>query len=263
MSTPPPRRVHAIEGGFWNIRGSFKPGGLVDVGTQASLVRLADGSYVFLDTYTLTDDVRRWVDAETDGGRAIAAVINLHPFHTLHVEKLHATYPEAKLYGTARHHRKLGALPWEPELVEDEAFGELFADDFDFSVPRGVELIPDDENLHFSSVLAFHRASKTLHVDDTLCYARLPKIVRAFQKDMLRFHPTLGKVLEKRAGAVADFRAWVDELVERSADLDNLCTAHTSSLLKGRYEGPPIADRVVEAYRKVEGKLRRHEARYG
>ena len=32
-----------VSEGFWNIRGSFKIAGVIDVGTQASLVRLTSG----------------------------------------------------------------------------------------------------------------------------------------------------------------------------------------------------------------------------
>ena len=35
---------------FLNIRGSFKVGGLLDIGTQCSLVRRANGRFVFLDS---------------------------------------------------------------------------------------------------------------------------------------------------------------------------------------------------------------------
>ena len=34
--------------GFWSVRGSFRIGGFFDVGTQCSLVRLANGNFVFL-----------------------------------------------------------------------------------------------------------------------------------------------------------------------------------------------------------------------
>ena len=125
------------------------------------------------------------------------------------------------------------------------------------------ELVPDDENLHFSSVLAIHRASKTLHVDDTLNYARLPKILSGLKKDVLRFHPTLGKVLERRAGAVKDFRAWAEELIERLRDVDNLCTAHVGNLLASENDGPSIAARVRKAYDKLDGTLSKHASRYG
>ncbi|MFT6377963.1 MAG: hypothetical protein ACJARS_004626, partial [bacterium] len=41
---------------FWNIRGSFKIFGVVDIGTHASLVRRPNGRFVLLDAYTLSGD---------------------------------------------------------------------------------------------------------------------------------------------------------------------------------------------------------------
>lgn len=258
-----PPGVIEVADGFWNIRGSFKLGGVVDLGTQASLVRLSSGGYVFLDAYTLPEETKRWVDVLTGGGVAIEAILNLHPFHTLHVRAMHEQYPGAKMYGTERHHRRFADLAWEPERTEDEALHARFEGDLDFTVPRGVDLVPADENLHFASVLAFHPASRTLHVDDTLLYLRMPKPVRPLKRDVLRFHPTLAKVLEPRAGAAADFRAWAGELIERSRGVDNLCAAHSAALLGRRYDGAPIAERVEEALGKVERKLRAHERAHG
>ena len=60
--------------GFWTVRGSFRIGGFFDVGTQCALVRLASGKFVFLDSYTLTDEIRAEVDALTDGGAKVEAV---------------------------------------------------------------------------------------------------------------------------------------------------------------------------------------------
>lgn len=258
-----PRDVIEVGDGFWNIRGSYKLKGVVELGTQTSLVRLASGRYVFLDAYALPAATRRWVDALTGGGDAIEGILNLHPFHTLHVRAMHAQYPSARLYGTARHIERFGDLPWEEARTEDRALHARFADDLDFSVPRGVELISSDENVHFSSVLAFHRASKTLHVDDTLLYLRMPSVVRLLKRDALRFHPTLAKVLEPRAGAAEDFRGWARELVERTRDVDNVCAAHSAVLLGRKYRGAPIPARIEAALEGVEGTLRSHEGRHG
>ena len=97
---------------FWNIRGSFRIGGVIDVGTQASLIRLASGRFVFLDAYTLRGSVRREVEALTGDGRDVEAILNLHPFHTVHVRRMHQWYPQARLYGTARHRSRFPELPW-------------------------------------------------------------------------------------------------------------------------------------------------------
>jgi len=255
--------IIALGQGFWNVRGDLRIGGVLNVGTQASLVRRASGKYVLLDACELDTKTRAFIDGETNGGDAIEAVLHLHPFHTLFVKPLHAIYPKAKLYGTARHQRLAADLPWQPERTDQPLLHQLFADDFDFSVPRGVDFIPANENLHFSSVLAFHRASRTLHVDDTLCYVRLPRLLRPLKEDMLGFHPSLARVLERRAGAASDFRAWAKELVERSRAVENLCTAHLHVLASTEVGNQSIADRVQLAVHKLEPKLAAHERRYG
>ncbi len=249
---------------FWNIRGSFKIGGVVDIGTHASLVRRTNGRFVFLDAYSLSGEIEREVNALTDDGKDIEAILNLHPFHTVHVRKAHARYPNAKLYGTARHLSRFPELPWEAARTEDSELHEMFAEDFDFSVPRGVDFISANENVHFSSVLALHRASKTIHVDDTLMYIRLPKVIRSFgPKDTMRFHPTLAKALEKRPGATHDFRTWATELAERWRDAENLCAAHTATVTASKNQGAPIHARLLKALDKVSGTLKGHERKYG
>lgn len=252
-----------VADGFWNIRGSYKIAGLYDLGTHASLVRRASGKLVLLDACAIEGDARRWLAEQTREGEDLEAILHLHPFHTLHVRSVHEAFPRAKLYGTARHHAKLADLPWEPLLTEDAALHKQFRDDLGFSVPRGVDFVPKDENLHFSSVLAFHGASKTLHVDDTLIYKHLPWPIRLFKADMTRLHPTLGKVLEHRKGAVADFRAWASELIELTRDVKNLCAAHSTVLLATTNPGASIVARVEAAVRDAEGKLVAHERTYG
>ena len=127
--------LHVAEN-FWNIRGSYKIGGVIDVGTHASLVRRANGKFVLLDSYTMRGAVKRKVAELTSGGEDIEAILNVHPFHTVHVHKMHELYPQATLYGTARHLTRFPELPWADTLIEDPALHELFADDFEFSVPR-------------------------------------------------------------------------------------------------------------------------------
>lgn len=243
-----------IADGFWNIRGSFKIAGIVDIGTQASLVRLDDNRFVLLDSYTLSDDVKDQIWALTDGGKAIEAVLNLHPFHTIHVKRIHQQLPHARHYGTARHHQKAPELTWQPEVTESPEFAALFAEHFDFTVPRGVHFVPDNPNHHFASVLALHKPTGVLHVDDTLTFTRLPFI------GGLSFHPTLAKVLEERQGAVTDFRAWVDELLGLCEHVQHICPAHMRSL--------PTTDtsavqQVRTALGKVEKTLDAHQKRWG
>lgn len=242
--------------GFWNVRGSFKIAKVIDLGTQTSLVRLGSGRFVLLDAYTLRGDVEREVRARTDGGAAIDAVLMLHPFHTIHAARLHRQLPHAKLYGTSRHPRIHPDLPWEPLHTEDPALHALFAADFDFTVPRGVDFVPADEHLHFSSVLVRHRASRTLHVDDTLMNWPVPLV------GGLRLHPTLAKVLQPRPGAAADFRAWCAELVALCEGVDHVCVAHTRAIATPP-AGTSVADWVRGAIARAEKTVAAHEARWG
>jgi len=251
-----------IADNFWNIRGSFKVAGFIDIGTQASLVRLASGKFVFLDSYTLSGSVQHEVDQLTNHGENVVAVLNLHPFHTIHVNWMFEHYPNASHFGTARHLSKFPDLNWQPSCTEDPATHAMFTADFEFSVPRGVDFISDDENVHFSSVLAYHPSSRTIHVDDTLMYIRLPLVMRFFGlPDALSFHPTLAKVLEKREGAVQDFRNWFEELAENWQSVENLCAAHTASLVAQK--DLSIHGRMLKAMVKVEKTLKTHESKYG
>jgi hypothetical protein len=172
--------------------------------------------------------------------------------------------PEAKHYGTERHLSKFPDLDWQTLLTEDPALHRFFGSDLDFSVPRGVDFISDDENLHFSSVLAYHQNSRTIHVDDTLMYIRLPLLMRFFGlTDAMSFHPTLSRVLQKREGAADDFRQWVEELATRWQDAENLCAAHTAALIMEDESKTSIHNRILKALSKVDSTLKSHERKFG
>ena len=254
-------RLTEIGEGFWRVSGDFKLGGVINLGTQASLAHLSDGNYVFLDSYTLPDDVKREVDLLTDGGRRLTAILNLHPFHTLHCEWMHNAYPDARLYGTVRHKRKLPQLPWQDMLCEDAELADKFGVDFDFKVPAGVPLVCDDENVHFSSVLALHRSSGTIHVDDTLVYLDkgFPLSLLAMIR-RLDFHPTLAKALEPRAGAAGAFREWAIALGTDWAQAKRIAAAHNAVLELETEEFPTL---VGEALGRVKSVLESHRSEYG
>jgi hypothetical protein len=256
-------RVIQISDSFWNIRGEFKIGGVLNIGTHASLVKLESGNFALLDAYTLTGDVKDQIDALTGNGADIEAVINLHPFHTVHVEWAHQQYPHANHYGTKRHVEKFPNLAWQPELTESIECATLFADDFEFSVPAGVDFISSNDKLHFSSVLAYHKDSKTIHSDDTLMYLQLGGVLGKLKKLEVSFHMTLGKTLEKREGAVSDFREWAVQLAEDWKDAENLCAAHSATLLGCENKGLPIAGEILSALDKVEKVLAKHQKQFG
>lgn len=257
-------KILPIKDNFWNIRGSFKIAGLLDIGTQASLIRRENGKFVFLDSYTFSGAVKKEIDELTNGGEDVEAVLNLHPFHTVHVKKMFERYPNARHFGTARHLSKFPDLDWQQLCTEDPQLHAMFADDLEFSVPRGVDFISANEHVHFSSVLAFHGASRTLHVDDTLMYIRLPLLMRFFGlTDSLSFHPTLAKALEPRSGAAQDFIQWAEELTERWQNAENLCAAHTATYLARQDETASISERIIKALGKVSSTLKAHESKYG
>ena len=256
-------KILKISDNFWNIRGSFKIAGIIDIGSQASIIRRKNGKYVFLDSYTLSGAERREIDELTKDGKDVEAVLNLHPFHTIHVPKMHERYPHARHYGTARHLSRFPELEWQQPCTEDPELHALFAQDLEFSVPRGVDFISADENIHFSSVLVFHRSSLTIHVDDTLMYIRLPLLMRFFGlSDAMSFHPTLSKVLEKRPGATTEFRQWAVDLAGHWRDAENLCAAHTTALISGDSK-VSIHERILKALDKVESTLKAHQEKFG
>jgi hypothetical protein len=256
-------QILQISDDFWNIRGDFKIGGFINIGTHASMVRRGNGKFVLLDAYTLHGEAKKWIDALSNNGDDIEAIINLHPFHTVHVQNVHEQYPNAKLYGTQRHIERFSDLPWQSELTESEECADLFAGDFEFSVPAGVDFISSNEHLHFSSVLAYHKASKTIHSDDTLMYLQLPGLLGQIKKADVSFHMTLAKTLQKRAEAVKDFRAWATRLAEQWSDAENLCAAHSATLLGSENQSASIADRILTALQNVEKTLQAHERKFG
>lgn len=255
-------KILKISDDFWNIRGEFKVFGILNIGTHASLVKCGNGKFVLLDAYTMQDDIKLQIDSLTNNGVNIDAIINLHPFHTVHIEKAHENYPNAKLYGTQRHIDKFPNLPWQTELTNSNEFATLFSEDFEFSVPRGVDFISKNEHLHFSSVLAYHKKSKTIHVDDTLMYLQLPGLLGVLKSPELSFHMTLSKTLERRKGAADDFRLWVAELAEQWRDAEVLCAAHSSTLFF-KSPSPSIAAMIMTALESVESTLKHHEKKFG
>jgi hypothetical protein len=258
------KNIIAIGDSYWNIRGSFRIAGLVDIGTHVSLIRRSNGKFLFLDSYTLSAAQSEAVDEITGGGKHIEAVLNLHPFHTVHVQAMHERYPKARLYGTQRHLDRYPELPWERLRTEDAGLHKKYAEDLEFSVPQGVDFISANDNVHFSSVLALHKATQTIHVDDTLMYVRLPLPMRLMGvPDMLSFHPTLPLALQKRPGAAQDFRDWGEALIKRWNEAENLCAAHTATLADDANRGAPIPERIRKALAKVSSTLRAHERKYG
>ncbi|MGB0955059.1 MAG: hypothetical protein ACPGZP_03565 [Panacagrimonas sp.] len=251
-------QITEISEDFWNIRGSFRIGGVLDIGTHASLIRKQDGRFLMLDSLQLDGRTRQSVMQLTDDGAALDAIINLHPFHTVFCEQAHADFPDARLYGTARHQQRFADLPWEDEPSDDADCHALFEADLAFSVPEGVDLVTDSELVHFASVLALHRSSNTLHVDDTLMAVKPPALARgAGMKTRLRLHPTLAFALQKRPGAADAFEYWTEQLGQDWSEVSTICAAHNDVLHTRNF---PLDLR--KAVKRMAPILWRHRRKY-
>jgi hypothetical protein len=213
---------------FWNIRGDLRMAGVLNVGTQCSLVKLAKGRFVFLDSYTLKDDIRERIMALTDQGRAVEAVLNVHPFHTLHCAQMARDFPSATFYGSSRHAQKVPEVTWASERVESDAVTARYPE-LAFSMPDGIDYISDDEDVHAGSLLVFHAPSGALHVDDTFNVLPLPEIVRkVLPIPRISFHPKLKDALHDTPDAGAQFCNWADRIATEWAGTRALCAAHSA-----------------------------------
>lgn len=246
---------------YWNFRGSFKIAKILDIGTHMSLVRRANGRFLVLDSYDLDGDDRSALLTLTGDGRLVDAIINVHPFHTLHCPALVDILPGVRLIGTRRHLRQLPDLPWDQGVIEDAATQAEFADDLDFSIPSGVDFVSDDEKVHVASVVVRHRASRIVHVDDTINVLAPPALLAAILPEQkLRFHPMLAKALEQRPGAADDYARWAQGLARDWSDTPMVCAAHSTvrELPPGGWQ-----TEILAALDDVESTLAKHRAAHG
>lgn len=226
-----------------------------------SLVSRPGGTFVLLDSYEIGEQEHEELMRLTDGGARIEAVLNVHPFHTIHCKFIQEMVPHARLIGTSRHHRQSPDLSWDPALIEEETTQKEFADILDFSVPAGVDFISDDESVHVGSVLVRDRASGIIHVDDTLMVVDLPSLVeKMLPGPRLRFHPKLADGLQKRAGAVDDFIGWVKNLKRDWADSEIICAAHNGIMRLTEESFPEALDKALD---HVADTLDDHRKTYG
>lgn len=246
---------------FWNIRGSYRIGGVLDIGTHMSLVQQDDGRFIVLDGCALDDAQRREVLALTEQGARVAAVLHVHPFHTVYVEATHRLFPDAPLHGTERHRRLFPALPWTGAPIEAWPDDHAFAHALDLSVPDGVDFVCVDERVHVASVLVRHRASGIVHVDDTLNVLAFQGPLRRWvPQSSLRMHPRLARALRPEPGAAEAYAAWARALASRWADTRIVCAAHAAVR---RLEAGAFEREVLGALARVQPTLERHRARHG
>lgn len=208
---------------FWNVRGSFKVGVVLDVGAQCSLIQLASGKFIFLDSYELKDEVRATVMKLTNNGQDVEAVLNVHPFHTVHCEKMAKDFPQAIFYGSRRHPEQVPNVDWSADLVESAVVTKRYPE-LEFSLPKGIYYIAPDESVHAGSLLVYHPASKSLHVDDTFMTPPI-KLLDAVLPEVL-LQPDTKKALKDEYDAGKQYCDWATQLA-RDWDVRHFCAAHT------------------------------------
>ncbi len=216
--------IQDLGAGFWNIRGTFRMGGVVDIGAHCSLIQLASGRFIFLDSYALTDEVRDKVMALTDNGQKVEAVLNLHPFHTIHCEQMAKDFPTATFYGSSRHHKKVPNVQWSEDLVESEAVTQRYPE-LEFSIVQGIDYISSNEMVHAGSLLTYHPASQSIHVDDTFI-SPPTKLLEAILPEVI-LHPTTKKALKDKPNAGEQYCDWATNLAHEWRDVRNFCAAHS------------------------------------
>ncbi|GGA73722.1 hypothetical protein GCM10011521_09820 [Arenimonas soli] len=245
---------------FWNIRGVFRVVG-INIGTHMSVVRRGNGRFVIIDGCDLDDAQRQQLMALTGNGEKVDAVVHVHPFHTMYVEAMHALFPAAALYGTARHREKAPALPWSQTPVETWGDDHPLADLLNLSVPEGVDFVCADERVHVASVLVRHRQSGIVHVDDTFnVMAASGTLGKILPQSSLRMHPMLSRALTQSAGAADAYAGWARWLASAWSKTSIVCAAHSAvrELPAGGFK-----KEVEDALAKVADVLDRHRKRFG
>ncbi len=242
-------KIYDLGSGFWNIRGSFRIGGVINIGTQCSLVQLKSGKFIFLDSYTLTDEVREQVMSLTNNGQEVEAVLNLHPFHTVHCAQMAQDFPQATFYGSSRHRKKIPEVQWSTDYVESEAVAKRYPE-LEFSLSQGIGYIHANEMIHAGSLLAYHPASKSLHVDDTFMSPPTKWLEKILPELIL--HPTTKKALEDTPDSGKRYCDWADSLAHEWRDVRNFCAAH-SYLVK--FKEGEFEKALNKAIKKARPKL--------
>ena len=241
-------KIHDLGSGFWNIRGEFRIGGVINIGTQCSLIKLESGKFIFLDSYKLTGEVRDKVMALTNDGQDVEAVLNVHPFHTVHCAQMAKDFPQAIFYGSTRHAKQVPEVDWSEDLVESTAVAERYPE-LEFSMSQGIDYIHANEMIHAGSLLAYHPASKSLHVDDTFMSPPSKLLEKMLPEVML--HPTTKKALEDAPNAGKEYCDWATQIAH-DWDVRNFCAAHCYLV---KFKQGEFEEALLKAVNKARPKL--------
>jgi hypothetical protein len=230
------REMKQIGPGFWNIQQPLMMGYVLDIRTHMNIVRLSSGRFLILDTVQVSPALKAEIDQLTDNGKLIEAVVATHPFHTLFFPAFHAMYPHVAYYGTPRHIKRQKGINWAGDISQEENLNR-WAPDVEMSLPAGAEFVNPTEGNHFAGVFVFHRASKTVHIDDTIMYVERASCLLScacVRTGSMSFHLSFTKDgLNETASAPNEFKAWLQEKVLDAWDFDNICTAHMGNMIGG------------------------------
>jgi hypothetical protein len=221
---------------FWNLRGSFKPMPCFDFGSQMCFIKLSTGKFVVLSTVAISSAAKAEIDALTENGKLIEAVIATHPFHTLYFDAFYKLYPGAKYYGTPRHLRRIKSLQWAGDVSNPEVLTMYESEGLHLRIPDGADFINPPDSNHFTGVIAYHAGSKTLADDDTImCFERPGCLLGCFgiRAGQVSFHPAPWKDnLLPTAEAPIQFRDFMQRMLD-DWDFDNIVAAHTGIKIGG------------------------------
>lgn len=244
--------IYDLGAGFWSIRGSFIKNGIIDIGVQCALIKLSSGRFIFLDSYTLKDEVRQQVMALTNDGQDVEAVLNVHPFHTIHCAQMAKDFPQATFYGSSRHPKQVPEVSWAEDLVESDAVAERYPE-LKFSLPQGIYYIAPDESVHASSLLVYHPASQSIYVDDTF---EIPpsKLFDAVQPN-LGLHPTTKQALKDEPDSGKAYCDWAIDLAHEWRSVHHFCGAHSGLVVfeEGQFEAA-LLSAINNARSELEAK---------
>jgi len=200
-----------------------------------SIVRLQSGKFLIIDTVPLEDGLKEEIDALTNNGKEIEAVIATHPFHTLAFPGFYQAYPECQYFGTPRHLRIQSSIPWAGDIQDHLNRWEK---DVFMRIPAGSEFVnplPEDRN-HFNAVWVFIPSARMLHVDDTILNISDPNFLlrlAGFRPNQLFFHLSIkGPGLLPTREAPDQFKKWLQDVIN-DWDFDNVCVAHKDNLIGG------------------------------
>jgi len=227
-----------------------------------SIIRLNNGSFIAIDTVELDDELKAEIDQLTNHGQNLTTVIATHPFHTLAFPAFHAAYPNAKYIGTPRHVRNIKSINWEAQDISHEEVRNRWSPEIEMRIPAGAEFdAPHPEPInHFNAVWVFHPRSRTIHIDDTVCYFENPGVLlKAAGKkhDHMEFHMSMrGPGLYPTPDAPGLFKRWVQDIL-KDWDFDNMCTAHTGNKIGGAKEA---LRHTLEKAEHIFQKLEKHHA---